>query len=73
MVKAQEIAISDMNWEQANQITKILIENGYVVLVSLEEQLIIINYLWSERKSDRNDVVFMSQDDFWTELEYDRM
>ena len=43
-----------------NEIVEILVRNNYVVMVSKEEDLFIINYLWEER-SDRNNVVFMDR------------
>ena len=45
-----------------------LLDEDYVVLLSYEEQLLIVNYEWSEHKADRNDVVFMSQYEFEKEF-----
>lgn len=65
----QEIAIDDMNWEKANALTKILVENGYAVLTTIEEQLIVINYVYANsypiKTPDRNNVVFMTTDEYW--------
>ena len=43
-------------------------ENNYCVLISREEDLWIINYVWA-RYADRNEVVFMSRDDYEDECE----
>ena len=50
--------------ENALTLAKILMEEGYVVMLSKEEKLTIVNYLWSQRGADRNDVRFMTFEDF---------
>lgn len=40
-----------------------LLSEGYVVMLSREEDFYIINYVWAD-ESDRNNVVFMSKDTF---------
>lgn len=62
LVPDREIAVHD--FDDAVQIAKILIKNGNVVMLSTEEDLTIINFLWSQNDSDRNDVVFMDRSDF---------
>jgi len=62
LVPDGEIAVHD--FDDAVQIAKILIKNGNVVMLSTEEDLTIINFLWSQNDSDRNDVVLMYRDDF---------
>ena len=42
---------------------QMLTEGHYVVMLSREEQLWILNYEYSDL-NDRNDVVFISRDDF---------
>ncbi|MBR5938930.1 hypothetical protein IKZ77_00015 [Candidatus Saccharibacteria bacterium] len=45
-----------------------MLSNGnYVVMISREEQLWIVNYLYADN-CDRNDVVFMSREDYEEEL-----
>ena len=39
-------------------------EEDYVVMLSKEENLYIINYIWSSNYADRNDVVFASRENF---------
>ena len=57
-----EIAFKDRN--AAFRVADMLIDEDYVVMISKEENLIIVNYEWSEHNSDRNDVVFMRRDEF---------
>lgn len=59
-----EIAIHDK--ETALKLVDLLVDEDYVVMLSKEENLYIINYLYSQY-SDRNDVVFMERDEFDTE------
>ena len=50
--------------EAAFETVKQMLTNGhYVVMLSREEQLWIVNYLYSDL-CDRNDVVFMEFDEF---------
>lgn len=48
-------------------VRQLLTEGNYVVMLSREEQFWIVNYLYSDL-CNRNDVVFMSREDF--EYEY---
>ena len=57
-----EIAIK--NKENAYTIAKILLSEGYVVMLSEEEDLTIIDMVFSsDEVADRNDVTFMSNDE----------
>ena len=47
-------------------VRQLLIKGHYVVMLSREEQFWIINYIYSDL-CNRNDVVFMSRDDFYEE------
>ena len=58
-----EISLHDK--ETALKIANILVDEDYVVMISREEDLYIINYLYA-RYSDRNYVVFMDRADFDT-------
>lgn len=58
LVPNSEISVRDEF--DMNEIVEILVRNNYVVMVSKEEDLFIINYLWEEH-SDRNNVVFMDR------------
>lgn len=57
-----EIAMHSM--EDALKLVKLLVNNGYVATVSVEEQLIIVNYIWTPRFADRNEIVFKGREDF---------
>ena len=50
--------------DSAYALMRLLLREGYVVMLSREEQLYIINYIWSHDDSNRNDVVFMDRDVF---------
>ena len=52
------------NHKKAFEVAAALLEESYVVLLSCEEDLIILNYEWSENFADRNDMVFMRRDEF---------
>lgn len=59
-----EIALHDK--ETALKIANILVDEDYVVMISREDDLYIINYLYAQY-SNRNDVVFMARDEFDTD------
>ena len=61
MYQYHEIAIK--NKEKALEVLSTLVDEEYCVMFSREEDLYIINYEYSEY-SDRNNVVFMSKDEF---------
>lgn len=50
-------------------VMKMLLEEGYVVMLSYEEELLILNYEWSENNANRNDMVFMRRDEYEEELD----
>lgn len=52
------------NHKKAFEVAAALLEESYVVLLSCEEDLIILNYEWSENFADRNNMVFMRRDEF---------
>ena len=57
-----DITIS--NKETAFKIANLLVDEEYVVMISREESLYVINYIYSQF-SDRNDVVFVDKDSFY--------
>ena len=61
MYQYHEIAIK--NKEKGLEVLSALVDEEYCVMFSREEDLYIINYEYSEY-SDRNNVVFMSKDEF---------
>jgi hypothetical protein len=61
LVSKYEIAVDNLN--EASAVAKILIKANYVVMLSREEDLYIINYTWS-KDCNRNDVVFVDRAEF---------
>ena len=55
-----EIAIH--NFDDAMSIILTLTNNGYVTMISKEENLYIINYIWSSNDANRNDVCFQDKE-----------
>ena len=60
-VTNKEIAFR--SYSDALTVAEVLLQNEYVVMISREENLYIINYLWSPHDADRNDVVFNSREE----------
>lgn len=56
-----EIALKEKS--TAFKIAELLVDEDYVVMISKEEDLYIVDFEWSEG-CDRNDVVFMSKEEF---------
>lgn len=65
----EQEAIAVHSYEDACAIQKILIENGFCVMISREEHLWMINWVWTETPADRNGVVFISRENY--EYEWD--
>lgn len=73
--KSNELAFR--NFEEAAKVSEILTYNGYACLLTREEGLTILNYEYAvgyddrseEPQADRNQVVFMSIDEYWSQLE----
>ena len=59
-VTDNEIAVD--NLADAITIQEVLLKQDYVVMISKEEQLYIINYIWSSHNADRNDVCFQDRE-----------
>ena len=68
-----EIALD--NYEDVNAILPILVNNGYAVMVTREENLWIVNYIYACDngcdQSDRNNVVLMNREAFYETLDND--
>lgn len=52
------------NYNKGLEVAKALIDENYVVMLSYEEQFLVLNYEWSEHGANRNDVVFMRRDEY---------
>ena len=60
----EDAEIAFKNHTNALETAKALLNEGYVVLLSKEEQLIILNYSWSPNYANRNDVIFRNRESF---------
>jgi len=60
-ITKNEIALHGFG--DAVAIAKTLLDNGYVAMISREENLYIVNYIWSPNDANRNDVAFMNRDE----------
>jgi len=61
--------LSFRNHENGMKVAQMLLQENYVVMLSTEEDLLILNWEWSESGwessgADRNDVIFMRRDEF---------
>ena len=57
----EQDALAFHSFEEAAAVQKILLENGYCVMMSREEHLWLVNWVWTERFADRNDVIFVNR------------
>ena len=48
------------NYDDAVTVQKILLCNGYCTMMGQEEQLITLNWIWTDR-ADRNGVIFIDR------------
>lgn len=60
VIYVQELSFSDK--ERAFEVAKLLLEENYVVMVSKEEELVVINFQYSYN-SNRNDIIFLSKEE----------
>lgn len=44
-----EFSVAIHDYDQACALAKILMDNDYVIMLSMEEQLYIVSAIWSER------------------------
>lgn len=57
--------IAVKSFEDAVEIQKILIKNGNAVMLTQEENLWIVNWVWCESGyADRNDVIFINRSEY---------
>ena len=57
-----ELTFTD--YERGFDVAKALLDEGYIVMLSYEEEFLILNYEFSEHGADRNDVILMRRDEF---------
>lgn len=61
--------IAVRSFEDACALSKILLDNGKAVMITEEEELYIVNYVWCDSGyPDRNDVVFRNRAELEIEL-----
>ena len=48
------------NYDDAATVQRILLRNGYCTMMGQEEQLITLNWIWTDR-ADRNSVIFIDR------------
>lgn len=60
-VTNNEIAVK--SFANAETLAELLLDEGYVVMISKEEKLYIVNYVWSPDDANRNDVCFQSREE----------
>ena len=60
-VTNNEIAVK--SFANAETLAELLLDEGYVVMISKEENLYIVNYVWSPNYANRNDVCFQSREE----------
>ena len=60
--------IAFKNHKNGLVVAKALLDEDYVVMLSYENQLLVLNYEWSESGADRDDVVFMRRDEYEEEV-----
>lgn len=58
----KELVFTDYN--RGFDVAKALLDEGYIVMLSYEEEFLILTYEFSEHGADRNDVVLMRRDEF---------
>lgn len=57
------------SFEDAATIMKILVDNGNCAMLSREENLWIVNWVWCDSGyADRNDVIFINRADYECDL-----
>lgn len=57
----EQEALAFHSFEEAAAVQKVLLENGYCVMMSREEHLWLLNWVWTEQFADRNDVIFINR------------
>lgn len=65
----EQDGIAVRSFEDAVTIQRILIENGNAVMITREENLWIVNWVWCDSGyADRNDVIFINRADYECDL-----
>lgn len=62
-----ELAFTD--YDRGFDVARALLDEGYIVMLSYEEEFLILTYEFSEHGADRSDVVLMQRDEYEEELD----
>ena len=60
----EQDALAFHSYENAIVVQKALIEEGFCVMMSREENLWMLNWVWTETPADRNGVIFINRGDY---------
>ena len=62
-----ELAFTD--YDRGFDVARALLDEDYIVMLSYEEEFLILTYEFSEHGADRNDVVLMRRDEYEEDLD----
>ena len=62
-----ELAFTD--YDRGFDVARALLDEGYIVMLSYEEEFLILNYEFSEHNANRDDIVFMRHDEYEEDLD----
>ena len=62
-----ELAFTD--YDRGFDVARALLDEGYIVMLSYEEEFLILSYEFSEHGADRNDIIFMRRDEYEDRLD----
>ena len=57
------------SYEDAASLMRILVENGNCAMLSQEENLWVVNWVWTSEFANRNQVIFISREIYEYEME----
>ena len=60
----EQDALTFRDYESAAKVQKILLEQDFCVMMSREEDLWLLNWVWTETPSDRNEVIFINRSEY---------
>lgn len=58
----EQEALTFDSYASAAEVQKILLENGYCTMMSREEHLWLLNWVWTSTPADRNEVIFINRE-----------
>lgn len=57
----EQDALTFNSYREAAAVQKILLNNGYCTMMSREEDLWLLNWVWTPQLADRNGVIFIDR------------